>query len=191
MMIKSSIFFSNVALMISKTFSLIIHHCSKWLTRSFRLSYINGLVHDCSISSALEILQSCTDPSIWGIGIAWRINNVANPLMEAVLECPGCIVITCSLCWQSASMSNCRMAPPPGQSVPIRSVTNADCLPHLHTLSCFVFTLTDWTWRSDVINTLRLRQASCTQYCWIYCPKWKWLKFHYNFIEMCSRGFNW
>ena len=39
----------------------------------FGMSYIDGLVQDCSIFSALamEILQSCTKPSIYSDYIKW------------------------------------------------------------------------------------------------------------------------
>ena len=37
--------------------------------------YIDGLVQDCSNSSAnaLELLQSCTKPLIWQSGMGWQL----------------------------------------------------------------------------------------------------------------------
>ena len=46
------------------------------------VTYIDGLVQDCSISIALamEILQSCTKPSIWSLMFYWTLWNKKNTL---------------------------------------------------------------------------------------------------------------
>ena len=50
----------------------VMHRCVTWSIKLWQLHvwvYIDGLVQDCSnsIADALELLQSCTKPSIWYI----------------------------------------------------------------------------------------------------------------------------
>ena len=43
--------------------------------------HINGLVQDCSnsIANALELLQSCTKPSIWNVIMLGNLGSASNP----------------------------------------------------------------------------------------------------------------
>ena len=62
----------------------------KFLTMFYRREHLHGLVQDCSISSALamEILQSCTKPSLCGqdgiIGYHYMAAIVVKPFISWV-----------------------------------------------------------------------------------------------------------
>ena len=56
------------------------HHYGSWYT--WQVDYINGLMQDCSNSSAsaVELLQSCTKPSIsWQNDIEAFLPLLGNP----------------------------------------------------------------------------------------------------------------
>ena len=70
--------------------------------------YIDGLVQDCSnsIANALELLQSCTKPSIWShdpnlvkLEIYVNIKNNGQIMSQFYMCHDSCTVITCAQLW--------------------------------------------------------------------------------------------
>ena len=61
------------------SWGLLTDCLSKWQLGVFQY-HIDGLVQDCSnsIANALELLQSCTKPSIW----TWKLTSIENSIVE-------------------------------------------------------------------------------------------------------------
>ena len=144
--------------------------------------HIDGLMQDCSISSALamEILQSCTKPWIW----QW-------PYMSAMVsQITGKLTVGSTPCldWQqrkyrsSALLYLCEENPPLTSGFPSQGANNAESFSmswcqHVHTQGASLLSsaLTEWIWHNKNRITLKPHNSHvfvrlCTS--WMDPPLW-------------------